>query len=173
MATNLVEQIANTLGPVIVGRIASSLGLNETATQKAIVVAVPALLAALISYVSKPQAATKLNNVLKKQEPGVLSSLANVVGGSGQKALIDQGAGVLTSLLGGKTFSGLTNAVAQYAGTGKSGTKSLMGLLGPAVLGVLGHEQRNRGLDAPGSQTCLPPRRTLSNLPYLRASPNI
>jgi hypothetical protein len=35
MATNLVEQVAATLGPVLVGRIASSLGLNETATQKA------------------------------------------------------------------------------------------------------------------------------------------
>jgi hypothetical protein len=34
MATNLVEQVA--LGPVLVGRIASSLGLNETATQKAV-----------------------------------------------------------------------------------------------------------------------------------------
>jgi hypothetical protein len=150
MATNLVEQIANTLGPVIVGRIASSLGLNETATQKAIVAAVPALLAALISYVSKPQAATKLNNVLKKQEPGVLSSLANAIGGSGQKALIDQGSSVLTSLLGGKILSGLSSAVGQYADIGESGSKSLMGLLGLVVLGVLGHERRDRGLDASG-----------------------
>jgi hypothetical protein len=150
MATNLVEQIANTLGPVIVGRIASSLGLNETATQKAIVAAVPALLAALISYVSKPQGATKLSNVLKKQEPGVLSNLANAIGGSGQKALIDQGSSVLTSLLGGKILSGLGSAVGQYAGIGESGSKSLMGLLGPMVLGVLGHEQRDRGLDASG-----------------------
>ena len=150
MATNLVEQIANTLGPVIVGRIASSLGLNETATQKAIVAAVPALLAALISYVSKPHAATKLNNVLKKQEPGVLSSLANVIGGTGQRALVDQGSSVLASLIGGKVLSGLGSAVGQYAGIGESGSKSLMGLLGPVVLGVLGHEQRNRGLDASG-----------------------
>jgi len=150
MATNLVERVAATLGPVIVGRIASSLGLNETATQKAIVAAVPALLAALISYVSKPHGATKLNDVLKKQEPGVLSSLANAIGGSGQKAVIDQGSSVLTSLLGKKILSGLSSAVGQYAGIGESGSKSLMGLLGPMVLGVLGHEQRDRGLDASG-----------------------
>jgi hypothetical protein len=150
MATNLVERVAATLGPVIVGRIASSLGLNETATQKAIVAAVPALLAALISYVSKPQGATKLSNVLKEQEPGVLSNLANAIGGSGQKALIAQGSSVLTSLLGGKILSGLSRAVGQYAGIGESGSKSLLGLLGPVVLGVLGHEQRDRGLDASG-----------------------
>jgi hypothetical protein len=159
MATNLVEQIANTLGPVIVGRMASSLGLNETATQKAIVAAVPALLAALISYVSKPQGATKLNDVLKKQEPGVLSSLASAIGGSGQKALIDQGSSVLTSLLGGKILSGLSSAVGQYAGIGESGSKRLMGLLGPMVLGVLGHEQRGRGLDASGLANLLTSQR--------------
>jgi hypothetical protein len=148
MATNLVTQIAEVLAPAIVGRIAAALGLNETATQKAIVAAVPALLATLISYVSKPQGATKLNDVVRKQEPGVLSSLANVIGGTGQKALIDQGASVLTSLLGAKMLSGLTRAVGQYAGIGEGGSKSLMGLLGPVVLGVLGHEQRDRGLDA-------------------------
>jgi hypothetical protein len=80
--------------PNITSRIASALGLNQTSTQKAVVAAVPALLASFISYVSKPQGATKLNEVVKKQEPGVLSSLASVIGEPGQKALIDQGASV-------------------------------------------------------------------------------
>jgi hypothetical protein len=150
MATNLVSEISEVLSPTIVSRIASALGLNQTSTQKAIVAAVPALLAALISYVSKPQAATKLNEVVRKQEPGVLASLASAIGEPGQKALIDQGGSVLTSLLGGKTLSALTGAVGQYAGVGDAGSKSLMGLLGPVVLGVLGQRQRDSGLDASG-----------------------
>ena len=80
----------------------------------------------------------------------MLTSLASVTGEPGQKALVDQGASVLTSLLGGKTFSGLSEAVGQYAGIGQDGSKSLLGLLGPVVLGVLGKEQRDRGLDASG-----------------------
>lgn len=155
MATNLVAQITEALTPTIVDRMSSGLGLNKTGTQKAIVAAVPALLAALISYVSKPQGASRLNDVVRKQEPGVLSSLANVIGGSGQKAMVDQGSGLLTSLLGGKAFSGLTNAVGQYASVSESGSKSLMGLLGPVVLGALGHEQRDRGLDASGLASLL------------------
>ena len=150
MATNLVSEIVDVLSPTITSRIASALGLNQTSTQKAVVAAVPALLASLISYVSKPQGATKLNEVVKKQEPGMLSSLADVIGEPGQKALIDQGASVLTSLLGGKTVSALTDAVGEYAGVTGSGSKSLLGLLGPVVLGVLGREQRDRGLDASG-----------------------
>jgi hypothetical protein len=150
MAANLVTEIAEVLSPNRVSSIASALGLNRTATQKAVVAAVPALLAALINYVTRPQGATKLADVVRKQEPGMLSSLANVIGEPGQKALIDQGASVLTSLLGGKTLSALTNAVGQYASVGNEGSKSLMGLLGPVVLGVLGQQQRDRGLDASG-----------------------
>jgi hypothetical protein len=150
MATNLVSEIAGVLSPNIVSRIASALGLNQTSTQKAIAAAVPALLAALISYVSKPQGATKLDEVVSKQAPGMLSSFESVMGGSGQKALIDQGASVLTSLLGGKTLSALASAVGQYAGINGGGSKKLMGLLGPVVLGVLGQKQRVRGLDASG-----------------------
>ena len=155
MATNLVSEAVEVLSPTIVSRIASGLGLNQSSTQKAIVAAVPALLAALISYVSRPQGATKLAEVVGKQEPGVLSSLASVIGEPGQKALIDQGASVLTSLLGGKTVSGLTDAVGQYAGVTGSGSKSLLGLLGPVVLGVLGKEARDRGLDASGLSNLL------------------
>jgi hypothetical protein len=150
VATNLVAEIAEVLSPNVVSSIASALGLNRTATQKAVVAAVPALLAALINYVTRPQGATKLAEVVRKQEPGMLSSVASVIGEPGQKALIDQGASVLTSLLGGKTLSALTGAVGRYADVGNEGSKNLMGLLGPVVLGVLGQQQRARGLDASG-----------------------
>ena len=150
MATNLVSEIADVLSPSIVSRIASALGLNQTSTQKAVVAAVPALLAALISVVSRPQAATKLNDVVRKQEPGVLASLTSAIGEPGQNALVGQGSSLLTSLLGGKTLSALTGAVGQYAGIDAGRSKTLMGLLGPVVLGVLGQQQRSGGLDASG-----------------------
>ena len=150
MATNLVSDIGEFLGPQIVSRIASSLGLDKTSTQKAASAAIPGLLTALISLVSKSQGAAKLNDAVAQQEPGVLSSLAGVIGQSGQKALIDNGASALSSLLGGTTLSGLTGALAQYAGIGEGGSKSLIGLLGPVVLGVLGNKQRSSGLDASG-----------------------
>jgi hypothetical protein len=146
----LVSDIAEFLGPQIVSRIASSLGLDKTSTQKAASAAIPGLLTALISLVSKSQGAAKLNDAVAQQEPGVLSSLAGVIGQSGQKALIDNGASTLSSLLGGTTLSGLSSALAQYAGIGEGGSKSLMGLLGPVVLGVLGDKQRSSGLDASG-----------------------
>ena len=150
MATNLVSQIVEALGPTIVSRIASSLGFDQAVTQKAINAAVPGLLAALISLVSKPQGASKLADAVGKQPAGVLSSLADFIGGSGQKAFIDRGSSALTSLLGGPIVTSLASALGRYAGIGEGGSKSLLGLLGPAVLGILSHQQRDQGLDASG-----------------------
>src|SRR3974390_2329584 len=143
MANNLVSEIAEALAPSIISRIASSLGLDQSSTQKAVGAGVPGLLAALISLVSKPQGATKLNDVVAKQQPGALSNLASVIGESGQKAF--KGASALNSLLGTTTVSALTSALGRYAGIGEGGSKSLLGLLGPAVLGILGQQQRDRG----------------------------
>src|SRR5262245_14366159 len=103
MATNLVSEIAEALGPSIVSRIASSLGLNQTSTQKAIVAAVPGLLAALISLVSRANGANKLNDAVSRQDPAALTQLASVLGSSNQGSFIDKGVSTLSSLLGGST----------------------------------------------------------------------
>ena len=150
MATNLISVISQALSAAITTRIASSLGLSESQVRKAVDAAVPALLGTLISLVSKPQGAAKLHDFVAKQEPGALSNLANVIGETGQKAFIDKGTSALNSLLGKDTALALGGALAQYSGIGESNSKSLLGLLTPAVLGVLGQEQRDQGLDTSG-----------------------
>ena len=150
MATNLVSVIFQALSAAITTRIASALGLGEAQVRKAVDAAVPALLGALISLVSKPQGAAKLYDLVSKQEPGAPSDLATVIGETGQKAFIDKGTSALNSLLGKDTVMALGGALAQYSGIGASNSKSLLGLLAPAVLGVLGQEQRDHGLDTSG-----------------------
>src|SRR5262249_61257944 len=107
---NLVSDIVEALGPTIVSRVASSLGFDQAVTQKAVNAAVPGLLAALISLVSKPQGASKLADAVAKQRAGGVSSLADVIGGSGGKACIDPGSTTLTSLLGGPSAASLACA---------------------------------------------------------------
>lgn len=149
MTTNLVSTITQVLNSDIVTRVASSLGLDSAQVAKAFQAGVPGLLAALASLASKPAGATALSKTVAQQEPGVLSSLAGMLAGSGQRNLIDSGASNLTSLLGGTTMSTLSDAVGRYAGVDTGTSKSLMGLLGPVALGVLGQQQRASGLDAP------------------------
>jgi len=155
LATSLIPIISQALSAAITTRVASSFGLKEAQVRKVVNAAVPALIGVLISLVSKPQGAAKLHDFLAKQEPGVLSGLADVIGRTGQRTFIEKGTSALTSLFDEGTALALGSALAQYAGIGESDSKNLLGLLAPAVLGVVGQEQRDKRLDATGLASLL------------------
>jgi hypothetical protein len=150
MPTNLVTAATKLLTPDMLSRFASGLGFDQGSIEKAATAGVPGLLAALASNVAKPSGATMLGNAVAQQQPGLLTGLANIVGSSGQKDLIQSGMATLASLLGPGTLAVLTNAVKKYAGLDETASKGLMGFLGPLVLSVLGQQQRSAGLDASG-----------------------
>ncbi len=146
MATNLISTISQVLSPELLARIASALGLDKYVVEKAMSAGVPALLAAFSSRASTREGAASFNAAIANQKPGMLTNLANVIGGAGQAGMIDSGFNALTSLLGRMTTNELTNAVGKFADIGGAGSKSLMGLLGPVVMGVLGQQQSSTGL---------------------------
>jgi hypothetical protein len=150
MATNLIALITQFLTPDMIARIASGLGLDRSLAQKGIGAAIPALLAGLAGAASRPDGARQLSNVLAQQAPGALDNLRNAIGGSAQSGLVDSGWNLWSTLLGGGTMNALAAAVGKFAGIGDGASKSLLGVLGPAVMGVLGQEQRIAGLDASG-----------------------
>jgi hypothetical protein len=172
MATSLVSQIVEALGPTIVARIASSLGFDQSSTQKAINAAVPGLLAALIAMVSKPQGASKLADVVAKQPPGVLSSLADVIGGAGQKAFIDKGSNTLSSLLGGPIVSSLASGLGRYAGIGEGVQKACSAFSDQQPWASLDIRSVRKASMPPGLLASSRPRKTKLSLRCLRVSPN-
>jgi hypothetical protein len=150
MAPNLISLVTQFLTPDMIARIASSLGLEGAVAQKAASASVPGLLAGLIGLASKPEGARLLSNTLAQQPHSGIDDLRNAIGGSGQKALVDNGSSILSTLLGGDVTSGLASAVGKFAGVGEGTSKSLLGILGPVVLGALAGQQRSGGLDANG-----------------------
>src|SRR5690606_38220492 len=105
--------------------------------------AVPALLASLMSAISKPAGAKALGSALKDQSLlGNISSMLSGSGGSSSRSLMSTGVNLLTSLLGEGKLSGLANAIGSFSGVGQSQSRSLLGMLFPVALGVLGQGQR-------------------------------
>ena len=147
---NLVSLIMQFLGPALIGKLASSLGLNQTLAQKVIAAAVPAILAGLVGKAAQPGGAGGLFDILGKQDPGLLGKLARVIGGPQQKQIAEQGSNVLGSLLGNSALGSLTGALTKFSGVGEAPTKSLLGMLAPVVLGTLAQQQKSAGLDAGG-----------------------
>jgi hypothetical protein len=154
MATNLVSQIMSFLTPDVISRIASYLGLERSSAQSAVSAAVPALLAGLVGLSSKPDGAERLSRTLSEMPSSILDNFRNPAALE-QKSLMDSGSSLLSSLFGGGTFSSLASAIGKYSGIGEGASKSLLGLLGPLVLGGVAKQQRQSGLDASGLASML------------------
>jgi Bacterial protein of unknown function (DUF937) len=155
MATNLVSQIMSYLTPDMVAKIASYCGLDRSTSQVALSAAVPSLLASLVGLSSKPEGASQLARALGEQPSGFVDSYRSLTGGADTSSFVDKGSSMLSSLFGGSMFNGIAGAIGKYAGIGEGTGKSMLGLLGPLVLGGLAQQQRQTGLDANGLSSFL------------------
>ncbi len=155
MATNLVSIVMQFLTPDMIAKIASSLGLDRSATQKAVGGAVPALLSSLVDLVSTPSGARQLTNALAEPQAGSLESIKSLIVGSDQKTIAETGSKMLSGLLGGGAIDTMAQTIGKFAGIGEGSSKSMVGMLGPVILGALGQQQRSAGLDAGGLASLL------------------
>jgi hypothetical protein len=153
MSTNLVSYVMQFLTPDMVGRIASALGLNRSDAQSGVTAAVPALLAAFSGLADKPGGAQSLVNTIKQQS-GVVDNFASMIGGNNQASFIERGSSLLTSLLGSHDSASLASAVGRFAGLGQTRATSLLGMMAPLVMGLIGKQIGTRGIDV-GSLTSL------------------
>jgi Bacterial protein of unknown function (DUF937) len=155
VAANLVSVVMQFLTPDMIAKIASALGLDRTVAQKAVGGAVPALLSSLADLASAPNGVRQLGNMLAQQQPGSLESLKSLIGGPGQNNLAETGSSMLSGLFGGGTLDTMAQTIGKFAGMDGSSSKSLLGMLGPVIIGALGQHQRSAGLDASGLASLL------------------
>jgi hypothetical protein len=139
MATNLVSTVMQFLTPDMIGKIATALGLSREDAQSGIAAAVPTLLAAISGAAAKPGGAQSLVDTIKQQS-GVLDSFAGMIGGGKQPPFIKKGSSLLTSLLGSHDQSALATAIGKSAGLSQDGSRSLLGMLTPVVMGLIGKQ---------------------------------
>jgi len=148
MTENLVSAVSRFLTPEMIGKIASVSGLDRSTTQSAVGACVPALLNGLSELATKPGGARQIADAIAEQPAGMLSSLAQTLGGASMPA--EKGTGLLSSLFGGGVLNTLISTLSRFVGIGEGSTRALLGLLAPVVLGVLGREQRAAGLETGG-----------------------
>jgi hypothetical protein len=155
MSTNLVSLVSEFLTPGMVSKICSALGADSSFMGKAIGAAVPSLLGGLVGTAGTPDGAQKLYQAVSQQPSNTLESLASTIGGSGQASMVENGTKALTSLLGPAAVAGLGGALAKYSGLGGPATSSVLGLLTPVVMGMLGKQVGAGSLTAGGLASLL------------------
>ena len=138
------------LSPMLIDRIASSLGIQSPLVKTAIAAILPSILAGLTGVASRPGGGRQLGEVLGKQNTDILGDLGNIFGGAKQAEVTKSGFDSLRDLLGGNALSGLTGAIGKFSGIGDAPVQGLVGMVAPVVLGTLAKEQKSSGLDASG-----------------------
>jgi hypothetical protein len=152
---NIVSMAMKYLTPMLVDRIATSLGIQSPLVRSAIAAILPTILAGITGVASKPGGGRQLGEVLSKQNTDILGDLGSIFGGAQQTEIAKKGNDALGDLLGGGAFKGLTGAVGKFAGLGDGATQSLVGMMAPVVLGTLAKQQKDAGLDAAGLTSML------------------
>jgi len=148
MTDNIVSTISRFLTPELIGKLASVTGLDRSMAHKATAATVPAILSGLADVAARPGGARQLATAVAEQPSDLLSNLVSSLSGSAQMA--DKGTSLLSSLLGGGMSGLLASTVGKFLGIGEGPMRTLMGLLTPMIMGILGREQRAQGLDASG-----------------------
>jgi uncharacterized protein DUF937 len=146
MAINLVSLVSQFLTPQIVGSLARALGINEAVAQKLVAAAVPAILASLGTAAAAPGGAQKVSDAISNSDPDILTKIGQAASG-GNARFLNEGANLLSGLLGGGGLSSLVGALSQYSGATHPATQSLLGAVTHAAVGTIGQQDPSNWSD--------------------------
>lgn len=137
MSFNLIDAAKGLFTSELVGKASTFLGESETGVSKAVTGIVPTVLSGLLNKASSHEGAGAVASMVEEQQSaGVLNGLGNFFGSEGG-GLLNKGAGLLSSLFGGKTEA-VTGLISNFSGIRSSSAGSLMSMALPALLGLLG-----------------------------------
>jgi outer membrane protein OmpA-like peptidoglycan-associated protein len=154
---SLLELVQDSLTPDVVRKVSNLVTETVPATESALGRAAPAVLAAVMNTASTPGGADRMRSLITEGGWGadLLNNLGSRLGGgSGTSSLLSSGAQLVASLFGGKADS-LTDVIASSAGVQRGSATTIMSLVAPIVMSVLGKQMTSRGLGASGLSTLL------------------
>jgi hypothetical protein len=144
--SDMLQLLMQTMGGNTLGQLSRQIGADEGATAKAISGALPILLGALDRNTDKPGGADALFGALSRDHDGsILDNIGGFLGG----AQTSPGDKILGHILGGKRQA-VETGLSRSSGLDMGTIAKLLPLLAPIVMGFLGKQQRQRGLDAQG-----------------------
>ncbi len=149
--SNLIATIREYITPELLTQAAQVHGEQENGISKAVGGLVPAILAGLLQKSSDSGAISSIFNLLSKADPAVLNHPASLLN-AGNLAHNDPKdlSGQLLGLLFGAKVPAMTNAVSSFAGVKATTVSSLLGLVGPLIMSVLGKKINTGGLNLSG-----------------------
>ncbi len=159
---SLEDLLGQQQGTQAVDQISQQVGAQPSLVNSAIQMALPMILNQMANNTATPQGAESLNNALERDHTGSgildnLGGLGSLIFGGGQQQSVPKQAdagGILGHIFGGNQSS-VTQQVSQQSGLGIGQVAQILMFLAPIVMGYLGKQKQENGLDAGGLQSML------------------
>ena len=140
---SLLEMLQDQLKGEAATQIGTRMGTDEGSAQRAVSAALPALMAALAGNAKRPDGALSLAEALEKDHDGsILDDLQGFLSRGGT----EDGQAILKHALGGRQQA-VETEVAKQAGLDPKAVAGLLPLLAPLVMGALGRQKKQQGMD--------------------------
>jgi hypothetical protein len=142
----LTQQLLQQLAGEGVTQISRKIGADEQTTKAALSTALPLLVSALAKNTSKAEGAQSLNQALAKDHDG---SILNDVPAYLENPATANGAGILGHVLGSQ-MPVVEKGLSKGTGLNSEQVGQLLQIAVPLLLGALGKQQQQKGLDPNG-----------------------
>jgi hypothetical protein len=148
---NLMDLMKGQLTPEILAQLSQQTGAAPEQTATAAEGVLSTLLGGLAKNAQTPDGAGNILGALQRDHDGsMLGNIMGLITGAAQGGSpAANGAGILGHILGGQQ-QGAAQAVSQASGVSDSGVMDMMIKLAPMVMGVLGQQTQQQGLNASG-----------------------
>lgn len=140
---SLLEGLMQNLSGPALSMISQQIGADEGQTQSALSGALPLIISAMAKNAASPEGANSLSNALDQHNGGILENLAGFI----PNALAGEGAGILKHVLGNKQPLA-EQGISQASGLSAAQVGQLLVTVAPIVMGYLGKQKQETGLDA-------------------------
>jgi hypothetical protein len=142
----LTQQLMMQLAGPAINQISQKIGVDPQTANTALSIAVPLLVSALAKNASDPAGAQALHQAVTNDHDG---SILNNVGGLINNPEAANGAGILNHVLGSQQ-STVTQGLTQGTGMSSEQVSQLLQIAAPLLMGALGQQQQQQGLDPNG-----------------------
>ena len=143
---SILNMLTQTIAGDNLENLAGQLGMNKNQASSAVSAALPMIMGALARNTSSQEGAASLSNALDNDHDGGILDMAGAFLGNKDNGA---GPGILKHLFGEKR-GGIETAVSSMAGIDAGQAGGLLENLAPLVMGMLGKQKRQQGLDIAG-----------------------
>ncbi|GAB3016651.1 hypothetical protein GCM10027051_21430 [Niabella terrae] len=166
MSINIVDLVKGYVSQDLIAKASSFLGESEGGVSKAVSGIIPSVLGSLTSKVTRSEndAAEILDSAKSSFGSGILNDTGSLFGNAD---ILSKGAGLFKGLLGGDKSNTIIDAISGFAGIKSSSSGSLISLITPLIMGLLGKQSTDNNLSASGLSSLLSSQKNniLSALP--------